>query len=295
MTTSPRQGIYKKWTLTDADLAEIEQLARICQEHEPIELRIGWDALRLRTGDAPHDLLYYRDDLLVGFFTMDGLGSDEAEGTGMVHPNERRQGVFRALVAAAREECRKSNTESLILFFDHRSDAAIAFADAIGARHDFSEHNMRLEQSQDVPQIEHRLDFRKATFGDALAIAAILAKDFDADPDQLRQSVARNMQSPIYQYYIAALDREPIGTLNVQNLGGNPYIYGFVVRPEQRGRGYGKEILARAIADIVAARPQPVFLEVETDNDPAFGLYRSFGFEVTTTYDYYRISSSSSE
>ena len=82
----------------------------------------------------------------------------------------------------------------------------------------------------------------------------------------------------------------PIGTLNVQNLGGEAYIYGFVVRQEQRGRGYGKEILARTIADILAERPQPVFLEVETENDPAFGLYRSFGFEVITTYDYYRLA-----
>ena len=221
---------------------------------------------------------------------MDGLGFDEAEGTGMVHPNYRRQGVFRALVAAAREECRQNKTKSLILLFDHRSVAASAFANAIGAQHDFSEHSMRLEHPNNLPQIEQRLDFRKATEDDAPAIGAILARDFNGDAEQVRQSVAHNMQSSVYQYYIAMLDREPIGTLNVQNLGGDAYIYGFVVRPERRGRGYGKEILARAIADIVAERPQPVFLEVETENDAAFGLYRAFGFEVTTTYDYYRLA-----
>jgi ribosomal protein S18 acetylase RimI-like enzyme len=292
MTSTPRQGIYKKWTLTDAELAEIQQLARICQEHEPLDLRLTWDALALRSGDKANELTYYRDDVLIGFFSMDGLGFEEAEGTGMVHPNYRRQGVFRALVAAAREECRQNKTESLLLLFDHRSDAAIAFANAIGAQHDFSEHNMRLDDPNSLPQIEQRLDLRKATEVDAPAIAEILAQDFGADAEQLRQNIAHNMQSSIYQYYIATLDREPIGTLNVQNLGGDAYIYGFVVRPLQRGRGYGKEILARAIADIVTQRPQPIFLEVETENDPAFGLYRSFGFEVTTTYDYYRLPTS---
>jgi ribosomal protein S18 acetylase RimI-like enzyme len=290
MTASPRQGIYARRTLTDADLAEIEQLAQICQEHEPIELRVGWEALRLRTGDLPHEHLYYRDDVLIGMITLDGLGSDEAEATGMVHPSYRRQGVFRTLVEAAREECRKSKTQALILYFDHRSAAAIAFAEAIGAQHDFSEHSMRRDQDQPTPQLTQRLDFRKATADDAAAIAAILASDFDADPNQLRQNVARNMQSPVYQYYIAALDGQPIGSLNVQTLGGDAYIYGFVVLPEQRGRGYGKEILARTIADITAARPQPVFIEVETNNDPAYGLYRALGFEVTTTYDYYRVA-----
>jgi ribosomal protein S18 acetylase RimI-like enzyme len=290
MTPIPRQGLYKKWTLTDAELAEIQQLVRICQEHEPLDHRLTWDALALRSGDKANEQLYYRDDILIGFFSMDGLGFDEAEGSGMVHPNYRRQGVFRALVAAAREECRQNKTESLLLVFDHRSDAAIAFANAIGAQHDFSEHSMRLDDSNKLPQIEQRLDFRKATQDDAPAIAAIVAQDFDADAKQLRQSIAHNMQSSVYQYYIATLGQEPIGTLNVQNLGGDAYIYGFVVRPDQRGRGYGKEILARAIADVVAQRPQPIFLEVETDNDPAFGLYRSFGFEVTTTYDYYRLA-----
>ncbi len=221
---------------------------------------------------------------------MDGLGFDEAEGTGMVHPSYRRQGVFRALVAAAREECRQNKTDSLLLVFDHRSEAAIACANAIGAQHDFSEHSMRLEDTSKLPQIEQRLDFRRATAADAPAIGAIVAQDFSRDAEQLGQSVAHNMQSSVYQYYIATLGQEPIGTLNVQNLGGDAYIYGFVVRPEQRGRGYGKEILARAIADVVAQRPQPIFLEVETENDPAFGLYRSFGFEVSTTYDYYRLA-----
>jgi ribosomal protein S18 acetylase RimI-like enzyme len=289
MTFIPRQGIYKKSILTDKDLAEVQQLARICREHEPIELRLNWDALGLRTGDKANDFLCYRDDMLVGFFGMDGLGFDEAEGTGMVHPSHRRQGLFRELIAAARKECRDNGTQSLILVFDHRSEAAAAFARAIGAQHDFSEHAMRLVHPEDIPQVEQRLDFRKATAADAPAIGAILADDFGAEPDQVRQSVARNMQSPAYQYYIATLDREPIGTLNVQNLSGDAYIYGFVVRPDQRGRGYGKEMLARAIADLLAEERRPVYLEVETDNEPAFGLYRSFGFEVTTTYDYYRI------
>jgi ribosomal protein S18 acetylase RimI-like enzyme len=290
MTVPPKQGVYKKWTLTDAELAEIKQLAQVCQEREPLELRLTWDALALRTGDKASEFVYYRDDILIGFFSIDGLGFEEAEGTGMVHPNYRRQGVFRALVAAALEECRQNKTDSLILLFDHRSGAAAAFAQAVGAQHEFSEHNMRLDHPESLPDIAQRLDFRRATPGDAAAISEILAQDFDRDSEQVRQNIVYNMQSPIYQYYIATLDREPIGTLNVQNLGGEAYIYGFVVRPDQRGRGYGREILARAIADIIAARPQPVFLEVETENDPAFGLYRSFGFEVTTTYDYFRLA-----
>jgi ribosomal protein S18 acetylase RimI-like enzyme len=290
MTVSTRQGLYKKQTLTDAELAEIQGLARICEEHDQLDLRLNWDALKQRDGGKANDLLYYRDDVLIGYVGMDGLGYDEAEASGMVHTDHRRQGVFRALVAAAREECRANGTDSLILVFDHRSQAALAFAGAVGAQHDFSEHKMRLASDHTPPSVDSRLDFHKATADDVPAIADILAADFEIDAERLRQNIAANMQADSHQYYIAAIDRQPVGTLNVQNINGDAYVYGFVVRSELRGRGYGREILARTIADIVAARPQPIYLEVETDNAPAFGLYQSFGFEMLVTYDYYRLA-----
>jgi len=292
MTSATKQGLYKRKTLTDADLAEIQQLANTCADHDQVDLRINWDALKWRTGDKANDFLYFRDDLLIGFFTLDGLGSNEAEGTGMVRQSFRRQGVFRTLVGAAQQECRSNGTPNLILVFDHQSQAALAFAAAVGAEHDFSEHSMRLASAEAIPRVEQRLEFRRATPADTQALATILAEDSQIDPERLRQNIARNMQSDWYRYYIASLAQHPIGTLNVQTIDGQAYIYGFVVRSEQRGRGYGKQILARAIEDIVAQRPQPIYLEVETNNTPAFRLYRSFGFEVVTTYDYYRLSTS---
>jgi ribosomal protein S18 acetylase RimI-like enzyme len=292
MTLAPKQGLFKKNTLTDAELTEIQKLASICENHDRIDLRLNWDSLKWRTGEKANDFTYYRDDVLVGFLALDGLGFQDAEGTGMVHPDYRRQGIFRALVAAAQEECRANGTEALILVADRRSHAAMAFATTIGAQRDFSEHRMRISADRAIPHVERRLAFRPATPDDASAIAGMLAEDFGMGAEHLRHNIVRNMRSASYQYYIAALDGEPVGTLNVQEIGGDAYIYGFVVRPEYRGRGYGKEMLARAIEHILGARPQPIYLEVETENDPAFGLYRSFGFELVTTYDYYRISAS---
>src|SRR5262245_23375680 len=135
MTLSTRQGLYRMPTLTDLDLAEIQQLARICEDLDQIDLRLNWDALKWRTGEEVNDFAYYPAGALLGLLTLDGLGFDEAEGTGMVHPEHRCAGVFRALVDAARDECRAHSTEALILFCDHRSPAAPSCAAALGARH----------------------------------------------------------------------------------------------------------------------------------------------------------------
>ena len=86
---------------------------------------------------------------------------------------------------------------------------------------------------------------------------------------QFRPMIASAIMAQSRQYYTAKVDDLTIGTINVDIIDGEAYIYGFVVRPEQRGRGYGRQMLAQTIEQIVSERPQPVFLEVETDNTVA--------------------------
>ena len=289
MTEELQQGVVVRQTLSATELAAIRSLAQLCERDEGIDLRINWGALESRSGEVSSDFLYYKDGALVGFLTADGLGFVEAEATGMVYPSHRRQGVWRALVAAAQTECLRQDTTSLILIADQRSRAAKPTCEALGARYIFSEHKMELAAGSRLAPIERRLDFRPATVEDAPAIAAILAEDFGSDAERVRPKILTNMQRQSHQYYIARLHDEPVGTVNIQVLDDIPYIYGFVVRPEYRGHGYGREILVRTIEDAVATRPQTMVLEVESENTPALSLYRSCGFVIVTTHDYYRL------
>ncbi len=109
------------------------------------------------------------------------------------------------------------------------------------------------------------------------------------DAPTFRHVVARGIQDGSRSYYIARDGDTPVGTINIDVIDDQPYIYGFVVTPEQRGRGYGRQILSRLLDQIVGERPGPVFLEVETENQVALGLYTSFGFAITQTYDYSRV------
>ncbi|HEX9372115.1 MAG TPA: GNAT family N-acetyltransferase, partial [Roseiflexaceae bacterium] len=228
MTDTRRQGLHPKQTFIDSELREINELARVCEAHDQVDLRINWGGLEERAGDRASDFLYYHNGALIGFLAIDGLGDDEAEATGMVHPNHRRQGVFRALAAAAGAECRSAGTAALVFVFDRRSDSARGFVDALGAVYVFAEHKMRWPGTSAIPNVEPRLDFRRATADDAAAIAGILAEDIGIDAHELRQAVADNIRHAWYRYYVAALGAVPVGTLNVQTLDRDAYIYGFV-------------------------------------------------------------------
>ena len=289
MTESLQQGVVERRSLTDTELADARALADICASYEDIDLRIGWSVLQGRASDAPQDFLFYQDGALIGFLSLYGVGTDEAEGGGMVHPRHRRKGVFTALVAAARATCRQHSTDVLAFACDRRSDAAKAFCESTAAAHAFSEHLMKLESPAAIAPPSGQLDFHRATPADSIAIAEIIAEDAGMDVTMFRQVVAGGIETGARQYYVAKAGDATVGTINVDVIDGLPYIYGFVIRPEQRGRGYGKQMLSSTIADIIAERPQPILLEVETDNARALKLYQSFGFTIIRTYDYYRV------
>jgi mycothiol synthase len=55
-------------------------------------------------------------------------------------------------------------------------------------------------------------------------------------------------------------------------------IYVMSVDPDFQGRGLGRHVLSHGVSHITAAGAPSTILYVEGDNDPALGLYRSFGF-----------------
>ena len=282
------QGLFRKHILTDTELREIEHLTEICNKYEDLHMRFSW----LRTGplsEEANDFLFYEDGKLVGYLNVSSYGSKEKELTGMVHPEQRRKGIFRTLLIAAKEECMRRGVQKVILVCEHASRSGLAFAAAIGAHHDFSEHAMVLGDFQERHTADERVHTREAGAEDFEALASIMTTDF-GDAEEAKFYVAQFLQRPGQRFYLGMLNEEAIGCLRLDEMEDEVGIYGFVVRPEQRGRGYGRQILEETIRIIRSEGGKEITLEVETDNVNAIGLYRSCGFQVKTTYDYYSFS-----
>src|SRR3712207_221151 len=113
-----RDGLLRRNRLSAAELAAIEALADACRRHEGLDLNLNLDLLRSRPGTETNDFLYYAAGELVGFLEMYGT---EVEVLGMVHPEHRRRGIFTALLATARAECRGRGLEELLLVCENAS------------------------------------------------------------------------------------------------------------------------------------------------------------------------------
>ncbi len=286
MPETHTQGLVKKQTLSETELEAIEQLIINCNTYEGLHMRLSLDALRKRPGNETNDFLYYEDGILVGYLSVESWGTKAREATGMVHPDYRREGIFSALLTAAKKECQQRGMQKLILVCEHTSQSGQAFVNAIGAQHEYSEHEMVLGTFRERRIFHDGLHMRQANMSDLDAIVSILAAD-SGNVVLVKQWVEQCLANPDMRFYLATLDGKPLGCLRLDDMDGQVGIYAFEVRLGYRGLGYGRQMLEEAIRTIRAESQKPIMLDVETDNINAIGLYRSCGFEIKTTYDYY--------
>jgi ribosomal protein S18 acetylase RimI-like enzyme len=286
------KGLTKRQIWTNEEIVEAEALLNLCNAYEQLHIRIFPTMLRSRPGNETNDFLYYEDGQLVGLLSLDDMGKEDREMTGMVHPEYRRRGIFTLLLTQAKEEAQRRHIQRLVIVCERFSRSGLAFVESTGAAYDFSEHKMELQHYQPHGAFSPALQLIKADTNDIDVIASIIAASFGQSVEGAREHVVESIGTSTTQYYLATFENEPVGCLDVfYSDNGTAGIYGFGILPSFRRRGFGRQILERTINLIRAeeGKEKYIELEVETDNDNAIALYRSIGFVEVTTYGYYNL------
>jgi ribosomal protein S18 acetylase RimI-like enzyme len=287
------QGLVKKRTLTASDVTMIKQLAEVCERYEHLYMRIDVMMLQYRSGSVTNDFLYYENNLLVGYLALDDRISVQYEVVGMVHPDYRRQGIFRTLLDAAVEEGRARNVQQFVLVNEQGSRSGHAFVRSSGAVLSESEHEMFLMRMPRRAYFDERLVVHEAEQQDIESIVQVQSQSFNDSEDTTRARILQCMQYPEQSYFLAVFGdspvdcHEPVGSFRLDNNDTFVGIYAFGVCPDYQGRGYGRQMLEDAIHIIRARSQKAIMLDVDVENNRAIHLYRSCGFEIRTTYNYY--------
>jgi ribosomal protein S18 acetylase RimI-like enzyme len=100
------------------------------------------------------------------------------------------------------------------------------------------------------------------------------------------QTVSYRTQFPRGRFDIIELDGRSIGRIVVDRPGTMLHIVDQAIIPELRGRGIGTAIM-HALMEEARAAGLPVRLEVASENDPSFRLYRRLGFAPIETVAFY--------
>ncbi len=281
-------GLVPVTMVSPSQRAEIFTLIELCNRHDHLDLALNLEP----DNQTVNQFLFYQNGHLAGFASIDGFMPD-LEVCGMVHPDDRRNGIGRILLAAVTEECRRRGASHLQLICETGSAAGRALALAHGATLKQAEHRMWLDPAAHKPRAvsPDRLTIRPAGPADTDAIARVAMASFGDTEAESRQFVAEFMPRADQQYYLAELPEEPVGIVRVSRAEPpRAYLTTLGVVLDHQGRGYGRRLIERSIADLLADGQNDIWIEVLTDNYNALGLYRSCGFHETTTFEFYELN-----
>lgn len=296
MKKSLNTSIKIKEKLTQKDYDEIHHLESICLKKDQTSLKLEldyklsrgkWDGEILK---ANNEFMYHENNLLIGYIGICQFGGSALEINGMVHPDFRRRGVFKELYGSVKEEFNKRDSDKILLLSDHHSLSGQEFIKTTGAIYDYSEYEMYLKNTVNQTQFSNKIILRRATNEDAREIALQNAIYSGITFDEGQITLPEDEEKSGFTIFIAELDATIIGKVHLELNQGIGGIYGFGVIPEYRGMGYGREILIGSIAKLEERKAQEIMLQVATKNSNALNLYKSCGFEVTSTMDYYTVT-----
>ena len=271
--------------LSAADKAHVQELAEAVRLADGVDLKLDWDLMG-GAGQAI-DFCGFVGDQLAGYAQIDG-NDREVEVTGATFPEFRRHGVFRALLGAVREEISARGAKSLLLVSYRASQSGTAAAQALGFSYVSSEYRMEAEASGLPPLLAGQVQLVPVDSSNIAALARLTAQSFGGGGTSL-ESLTRRLQQEGVRYFLAEADGAQIGQIGVVDTGGSIYIRGVGILPEHRRRGYGRQLLAATVGQMLAEGETHFTLEVATDNPQALTLYQSCGFHETMVYDYYAV------
>lgn len=272
--------------LQDSELQSIHELEKECCRYEKLNMKLNWDMLEKRSFDENNDFLYYEENKLIGFLGLYDIhqNSKEIEITGMVHPDYRRTGIFKELFDTARQECIDRGAERILLITERSSDTGTGFAKSTGAQYSFSEYRMKFEEETVLAFTKAGVTLRKVEHVDYAELIHLDAICFDLSEENVDTGYSTDAYNSTY---VAELKGEIIGKIGFLMDGDDGYIFGLGIKPEYRGRGYGREVLSLMLLKLLSRQIKTVLLEVAVKNERALSLYKSCGFKEITVYDYY--------
>ncbi|REJ07174.1 GNAT family N-acetyltransferase [Halobacillus trueperi] len=277
------------------DYKDILALKNLCLEKETVTLKLELDyklskAAYERKGiDRINEFMFYDEGTLMGYIGICQFGAQTLEVNGMVHPEYRRIGIFTRLFSLVRDEWLNRDSQQMLLLCDRNSSSGIEFIKRMGAVYEHSEYEMFLTNEGSASAAIESIKLRKAQNEDAKEIARQNAIFFQVSAPEEGLKLPEEESMHGVDTFMVERNQSVIGKVHLEVHNGVGGIYGLGVLPEYRRKGYGRDILMKAVEILKEKQVQQIMLQVAVKNNHALNLYRSCGFEETSTMDYYKL------
>lgn len=273
--------------LNDQQKKDIMQLDELCRLHDQLQGKINLSNAINFNAEIRCFLLLYEGSKLVSFLSMFIPTAKEAEISAYTHPEHRKQGCFTMLLHAAVEEIKKYSVESILFVHEPASGDAKLVLDHLNAEYAYSEYLLQHQHSKPEQQ-ETDLTLEQVDEREMEGLIALNMDIFGDTYEEASSMVGKSVASEDILCFVARLQGEMLGVCNVNLESEEASIFGLGVGSKYQGKGYGKAMVNLLLNKLFSMNISNITLEVSSENDRAYNLYRKSGFKINTQFDYYR-------
>lgn len=277
--------IKKTNILTSEQNDEVLALQQICLNEEDLENEAFLSNEVNFDKSIPCFYMIYEDDKLVSFLTTFMPLRDEAEIIAFTHPEYRNRGYFRKLLKCAEESLKNAKVNRILFAVETKSKSGLKMLESLKCNSiEHSEYKMSCVSNN----IENDSELRFARVDkDNKDIFINITSDGFIASDEEDRFVDVIINNEDREAYIAYKDNDPVGCFNFNYKDDIAFLYGVAILSSHRNAGFGSKMVAYALK-IGLSKCSKVLLDVDSENDIAFKLYKKAGFNVENQVDYYK-------
>ncbi len=272
--------------LSEDEKYELAGLLEHCNGVDPVPVSLQMDKTLNYHQDMNNWFLAYEGDLLVGVLSVFGPLDSEAEFTGCTHPDYRGRGIFNSLAAEAVKTVEARHIKRLLFALDRKSESGQAVMTRKGYPRVQTEYGMAFPEHGVIDEMKPRLHILRAGYGELDDMAQISAGAFEEPLDVNRSMITNGLKSKEREQYAAYFENRMVGTVSLLVRDQSAMINGLAIKPQEQGKGYGADFLVQLLR-MLRRRNLRVRLDVSSENEAAYRLYKRIGFQETEIQDYY--------
>lgn len=286
------QKIQQFHQLNKKQITEVEKLVQECLATDGLERSLYLSNNLNYYKNMDCFFLLYKNEQLVSVLTIFQILENEAEISAYTLPKERKRGYFTSLLDYAEDELAGFGIERILFVVEPASISGIAVLNTIGAIYNKSEYllnldSMVLKRSTDEGSDNLTLELIELSVQDLENSAEISSELFGTEINEDLSLLQGTLQSDQMKSYCTFLSNEMIGVCNVNYGVNTAYIFGFGIAKTYQGKGFGNYQLKLLLNKLSETGYNKITLEVGSENNIAFSLYKKAGFQIKTQYDYY--------
>lgn len=272
--------------LNEQQLDELKRLAEQCKKKDGSTPNL-YTHILAQPRAFPASLLYYEQQVLIGFLSAYFFYDDAVEISLIVHPLQRKQGIAKQLLHSILPLVQFHNYPKLI--FSTPTHLNNKWLLSSGYVYTHSEYYMERTELTPILDYNRSLTFKSATVEDIDTLCTLDELCFPLKHGDLPNRFEHLLDSREYDLFVAFYNETPIGKAHIRWEKEGATLSDIAITPQLQGKGFGTALIAHCINHALSEGKPTLNLDVETHNKRALNLYTRLGFSVHNACDYWTI------